>query len=69
MRRSTRVVVVLLVIASFGLAFALTPPRGARSLRVFDAERLASLETRMWQAYYARERARLFGLLVALLHE
>ena len=69
MRRSMRVVVVLLVIASFGLAFALTPPRGVRSLRVFDAERLASLETRMWQAYYAKERARLFGLLVTLLHE
>ena len=69
MRRSTRVVVVLLAIASFALAFALTPPRGARSLRVFDAERLASLETRMWQAYYAKERVRLFSLLVTLLHE
>lgn len=69
MRRSTRVVVVLLAIASFGLAFALTPPRGARSLRVFDAERLASLETRMWQASYAKEGARPFSLLITLLHE
>lgn len=69
MRRSTRVVVVLVAITSFGLAFALTPPRGPRSLRQFDAERLALLETRMWQASYAKERARLFGLLVTMLHE
>ena len=64
-----RTLVVLSVLAAFGLAFALTPPRGPRSLRLFDAERLASLETRMWQAYYGKERARLFGLLVTLLHE
>jgi len=69
MRRSTRILVVLLAVMSFALAFALTPPRGPRSLRQFDPDRLASLETRMWQAYYDRERARLFGLLVTLLHE
>jgi len=57
------------IVAAFALAFVLTPPRGPRSLRQFDADRLASLETRMWQAYYARERGRLFGLLVTLLHE
>jgi hypothetical protein len=64
-----RVLVAFLVVASFGLAYVLTPPRGPRSLREFDADRLASLETRMWQAYYAKERGRLFGLLVTLLHE
>jgi hypothetical protein len=64
-----RVLVVLLIVWSFGLAFALTPPRGPRSLREFDGDRLASLEIRMWQAYYGKERARLFGLLVTLLHE
>ena len=64
-----RLVVAFLVIAAFGLAFVLTPPRGARSLREFDADRLASLETRMWQAYYAKQRGRLFGLLVTMLHE
>jgi hypothetical protein len=69
MRRSVRLLVVFLIIVAFGLAFALTPPRGSRSLRQFDADRLASLEIRMWQAYYATERARLFGLLVTLLHE
>jgi len=69
LRRSARTLVVFSVIAAFGLAFALTPPRGPRSIRQFDAERLASLETRMWQAYYGKERVRLFGLLVTMLHE
>ena len=69
MGRSTRILVVSLVLASFGLAYVLTPPRGPRSLRDFDPDRLALLETRMWQAYYAKERGRLFGLLVTLLHE
>jgi hypothetical protein len=69
MRRSRLFIVVLLAGLSFALAFAFTPPRGPRSLRAFDADRLASLETRMWQAYYAKDRARLFGLLVTLLHE
>jgi hypothetical protein len=66
---SMRLLVAVAVIAAFGLAFAFTPPRGPRSLRQFDADRLASLETRMWQAYYSKERARLFGLLVTMLHE
>ena len=38
-------------------------------MRQFDAGRLADLEVRMWQAYYDKERVRLFGLLVTLLHE
>ncbi len=52
------------------IAFALfTPPSGPRSLRHFNANRLADLELRMWQAYYAKEKVRLFGLLVTVLHE
>jgi len=35
----------------------------------FDAERLATLETRMWKAYYRRQPARLFGWLVLALRE
>ena len=38
-------------------------------MRRFDAARLADLEVRMWQSYYAKERVRLFGLLVTMLHE
>src|SRR5262249_62204613 len=40
-----------------------------RSVKEFDADRVADLEVQMWQSYYAKERARLFGLLVTLLHE
>ena len=35
----------------------------------FDPDRLARLETRMWKAYYRRQPARLFGLLVQAIHE
>jgi len=54
---------------AFALALAFTPPSGPRSMRAFSPPRLADLELRMWKAYYAKERARLFGLLVTLLHE
>jgi hypothetical protein len=57
------------IVAAFLLAFAFTPPRGVRSLRRFDPDQLADLEVRMWQAYYAKERVRLFALLVTLLRE
>lgn len=61
-----------LVLVLLGAAFAyglFAPPQGPRSLRQFDADRLADLEVGMWQAYYAKERVRLFGLLVTMLHE
>ena len=35
----------------------------------FDADRLATLETRMWKAYYRRQPARLFGWLMLALRE
>jgi len=35
----------------------------------FDPDRLSQLETRMWMAYYRRQPARLFGLLVLALRE
>ena len=57
------------IVVAFALAFVLTPPSGARSMREFNPPRLADLEVRMWQAYYAKERMRLFGLLVTMLHE
>ena len=44
-------------------------PAGPRSLRVFEPQRTADLELRMWQAYYRKEKLRLFALLVTLLHE
>ena len=69
MRRSARMLVVCAVIGAFLLAFVLTPPRGPRSMRQFDPDRLATLEVGMWQAYYGKQRVRLFGLLVTMLHE
>jgi hypothetical protein len=68
MRRSARLAIAA-GLAAFLLAFAFTPPRGPRSMRQFNPTRLADLELRMWQAYYAKERVRLFGLLVTMLHE
>jgi hypothetical protein len=35
----------------------------------FDPDRLAGLETAMWKAYYRRQPARLFGLLIRGLRE
>ena len=35
----------------------------------FDPDELARLETRMWKAYYRRQPARLFGLLVQAIRE
>jgi hypothetical protein len=69
MRRSARAATALVVLAAFVAAFALTPPRGPRSLRQFDPDRLAALEVQMWQAYYTQSRVRLFSLLVTMLHE
>lgn len=37
--------------------------------RGFDPDRLALLELKMWKAYYRRQPARLFGLLVKANHE
>jgi hypothetical protein len=59
---------VLIVLAGL-IAFVIVPPAGPRSMKHFDAPRMADLELRMWQAYYAKERLRLFALLVTMLHE
>jgi len=69
MRWLARLATVVAVVAAFTLALALTPPRGPRSMRQFEPARLADLEVRMWQAYYAKERVRLFSLLVTMLRE
>jgi hypothetical protein len=65
-----RVLLAIAVLVLGGAGYALTAvPPGLRSLRQFDPDRLADLELRMWQAYYAKENVRLFGLLVTLLRE
>jgi hypothetical protein len=67
--RARSALVACLILVAFALAFVLTPPRGARSMREFNSARLADLEVRMWQAYYAKQRTRLFALLVTTLRE
>jgi hypothetical protein len=69
MRRSAWVASTAAVVLAFMVAFAVTPPAGPRSLRQFDPDRLASLETRMWRAYYDQQRVTLFSLLTMMLHE
>lgn len=60
----------LLALVSGALVYAaVIPPRGPRSLRHFDPDRLATLEVGMWRAYYAKQQVRLFLLLVTMLHE
>ena len=69
-RGRRRVLIAVVLVALGGAAYTLTAaPEGPRSLRQFEPRRLADLELRMWQAYYAKENVRLFGLLVTLLRE
>jgi len=51
------------------VAYLATAAPNVRSLRQFDPDRMADLDLRMWQAYYAKERVRLFTLLVTMLRE
>jgi hypothetical protein len=70
MTRPRRTAVLIIVgVVALGTYAATSAPSGPRSLREFDANRLADLELRMWQAYYAKENVRLFGLLTTLLRE
>jgi hypothetical protein len=64
-----RVVVTVVVLAAIYWAVAVRAPSGPRSLRVFDADRLAELEVGMWQAYYDKQKSHLFRLLVTMLRE
>ncbi len=71
MSRRTRTIasVTLLAGAVLAAAVVVQPPAGPRSLTRFDPDRVAQLETSMWQAYYGKQRLRLFTLLVTTLRE
>jgi len=64
-----RLVIVVVALAAIYWAVAVRAPSGTRSLRVFDPDRLATLEVGMWQAYYAKQKFTLFRLLVVMLRE
>ena len=67
-RRGVALVLLMLFVGILSYT-AVAPPAGPRSIKRFDATRLADLELGMWQAYYGKERARLFVLLVETLRE
>lgn len=68
--RRRRTWLALLALAAATMTYVLVAaPAGPRSLRDFDPDRTAALELDMWQAYYAKDRVRLFRGLVTLLHE
>ena len=62
MKYGVALVLVLLAWA----AYDLYAPRRT-SLREFDADEVARLETAMWRSYYSRQRVKLFGELAELL--
>src|SRR5689334_25358649 len=68
MFRRAMVPAALLVLAGLAALTFIAPP-GPRSLKVFDPDRVADLEVDMWQAYYNKERFRLFRGLLTLLRE
>ena len=67
-RRRWLIVAGVAVAALWYVTFIHTPP-GPRSLRAFDADRVAELEVDMWQAYYTKANLQLFRDLVILLRE
>src|SRR5437879_1163118 len=69
-RRRTLVALGLVLLLLAGTTVLVTlPPPGPRSLRIFDPDRVADLELRMWQAYYQKRKLSLFSLLVTMLRE
>jgi len=68
-RRRSALAAGVVVLGAAAGAVAFVPPGGPRSLRSFEPDRMAELEVDMWRAYYRKEKVRLFGLLVTMLHE
>ncbi len=69
MSRPTLLAALLAVTTVAIVAAATIPPSGDRSIRMFNPDRMAQLEVGMWQAYYAKDRLRLFGLLILTMRE
>ena len=66
LRRLLAVAGALALLLAAWVAFDLYRPVSS-SLREFDADEVARLETAMWRSYYSRERVKLFGQLAELL--
>jgi hypothetical protein len=65
-RRVLLIIAALVVAFAAWLAYDLYSPRRT-SLRDFDPDEVARLETDMWRSYYSRERVRLFTQMSELL--
>jgi hypothetical protein len=57
---------VFIILLAAWMAYDLYSPRQT-SMRQFDADEVARLDTAMWRSYYSRERARMFWQLGELL--
>jgi hypothetical protein len=66
LRRVMKVGAALILILAAWVAYDLNSSRRT-SLRDFDADEVARLDTAMWRSYYSRQRARLFAQLTELL--
>jgi hypothetical protein len=69
--RTWKFVALMTVLATGAVAgtIAFRAPVGPRTLTHFEPDRVAQLELEMWQAYYTKQRLRLFTLLVTTLRE
>jgi hypothetical protein len=66
LKRATAITTALIILLAAWVAYDLYAPRRT-SLRQFDPEEVARLDTAMWRSYYSRERAQLFRQLAELL--
>ena len=66
LKLALKITAALVILLAAWVAFDLLAPRRT-SLRDFDADEVARLETAMWRSYYGRERLRLFAQLGELL--
>ena len=65
-RRALAVVAALFIVLAAWVAYDLYAPRRT-TLRDFDPDEVARLETEMWRSYYSRQRVRLFTEMSELL--
>src|SRR5437764_8423136 len=65
-RRALAVIAALFIILAAWVAYDLYAPRRT-TLRDFDPDEVARLETEMWRSYYSRQRVRLFTEMSELL--
>ncbi len=65
-RRARWIMLIVVIALLVWLGLDLYGPRH-RSLRDFDPNEIARLETDMWRSYYAKERVRLFNQMAELL--